>query len=109
MIYGPPPAKTGSISCDVAPEEPKGFSNFSPCSSLAAAVRLQLGERQGLRAFRFSLILLQFSLAGQTRASSTLPEAVSHGLCPDSLHLVDGRARSTRPKSDIFHTAGVYS
>jgi hypothetical protein len=29
------------------------------------------------------------------------------GLCPDSLHLVNGPARSTHPKSDIFHTAHV--
>lgn len=85
--------------------EPNVFSKFSPPRSLAPPRGAQPAKGQALRVFRFSLFHRPFPLACQTRASSTSPQALPHGLCPDSLHLVNGRARSTHPTSDIFHTA----
>jgi hypothetical protein len=72
--------------------EPSFLSKFPPCSSSAAAVRPQLRKRQGHGSFRFSLFRPRVPLAGHSCASSAPPEAVSHGLWPDSLPLVNGGA-----------------
>jgi hypothetical protein len=83
---------TGGLQVGVLGGEANVLSKLSPPSSLTVASRPQLCNCEGLRGFRFSLFRPLFLLAAQRRASSTLPEVVSHGLCPDSLHLVNGRA-----------------
>jgi len=85
-----------SVMKRVAFGEADFFSKFCSPRWLAPPRRPQVRNHQALCGFRFSPFRALSHLARQPRTSSTSPEALSHGRCPDSLSwLTAARDRPT--------------